>query len=169
MKSKSFSGNDRVGQLFCGKRLSICYNPSMKLTEEQKQRVKKIGERFDLKLIILYGSYASDAARDGSDLDIAVSGRNPIGFETQLELYSALAEVFGGIEREIDLVTLEKKDPLFLYQVGKNSQLLYGDLTEYNEFRAMAFIKYFDSNDLFRLERKLVFKYQDYLDKLYAR
>ncbi len=50
-----------------------------------------------------------------------------------------------------------------------NSQLLYGDLTEYNEFRALAFKKYLDSEDLFRLEEKLVFKYQDYLDKTYAR
>jgi len=141
----------------------------MKLTKRQVQRIEGIGGKFDLRLIILYGSYVRGTAEEGSDLDIAVSGKKAIDFEIQLELYSDLADVLGDLKRELDLVTLEKKDPLFLFQIAMNSQLLYGDLTEYNEFRALAFKKYLDSEDLFRLEEKLVFKYQDYLDKTYAR
>ena len=141
----------------------------MKLTKKEKRIIEKIGAKFDLKFMLLYGSYAKKTAQKGSDLDIAVSGKKPIDFETQLELYSALAEVFGDLKRELDLVVLEKKDPLFLYQIAKSSQLLYGDLTEYNEFRAMAFKNYMDSKDLFRLEEKLVLKYQEHLEKTYAR
>ena len=140
----------------------------MKLTKKEKQRIEEIGQKFDLKLMILYGSYARESAQKGSDLDIAVLGKKPIDFETQSELYSALAEVLGELKRELDLVILEKKDPLFLYQIAKNSQLLYGDLTEYNEFRAFAFKNYLDSKDLFRLEKKLVFRYQEYLDRIHA-
>jgi len=142
----------------------------MELTKEQKIKIEKIGKKFDLKLMVLYGSYAKGTPRKESDLDIAILGKGSIDFETEMKIYSDLADIFGDNEnKELDLVNLEKKDPLFLYQIAKNSRLLYGDLTDYNEFRAFAFKNYFDSNDIFQLEKKLVLKYQDYLNKTYVR
>ena len=89
----------------------------MKLTKRQVQRIEGIGGKFDLRLIILYGSYARGTAQEKSDLDIAVSGKKAIDFEIQLELYSDLAEVLGDLKRELDLVTLEKKDPYFYFRL----------------------------------------------------
>ncbi len=65
---------------------------------------------------------------------------------------------------------LTKKEKRTIEEIGTKFDLkfmlLYGDLTEYNEFRAMAFKNYMDSKDLFRLEEKLVLKYQEHLEKL---
>lgn len=142
----------------------------MKLFQKEKEKIAKIGKKFNLKLIIIYGSYAKGIYKKRSDLDIAILGKKSIDFKTELKIYSDLANLFGDSEnRELDLVNLEKKDPLFLYQIAKNSQLLYGNLTVYSEFKAFAFRNYFDSNDIFQLERKLVLKYQDYLNKIYVR
>lgn len=141
----------------------------MDLTQSQKQKIEEVGKAHNLKLILLHGSYVNGKARKDSDLDIAFLGKKPIDFREQLEIHAELAGVFGDSrERELDTKSLHRRDPLFVYQVAKNSQLLFGDVSDYNEFRAYAFKNYFDSQDLFRLEKKLIYKFQDYLNKKYA-
>jgi predicted nucleotidyltransferase len=142
----------------------------MQLTQEQQQKIEEVGRKYRLKFILLHGSYATDKIRRGSDLDIALLGEKPIEFEELSAIYSDLAEVFGDDpQRELDIKSLHKADPLFCYQVAKDSQLLYGDITDFNEFRAYAFSNYFDSKDLFHLEKKLIQKFQNYLNQKYAR
>jgi len=147
----------------------FCYNLCMELSEEQRQKLRELGEKFDLELVLLYGSRIKGTSHEGSDVDIAVFTKKPIDFRTFLSLYSALSEVLAPLEGELDLVDLRGKGPLFLYQIFANSWLLYGDPTAYNEFRAFAFRNYFDSRDIFRLEKILVHRYQEYLNKTYAR
>ncbi len=141
----------------------------MIITDKQKQQIEQTGKGHNLKLILLYGSYAKGRNQDKSDLDLAVLGEKAISFEEMLSIYRALEKIFGNKkERELDIVSLHRADPLFCYQVAKGSQLLYGDLTDYNEFRAYAFTRYFDSKDLLNLEKILTEKFQTYLNKQYA-
>ncbi len=142
----------------------------MQLTQEQQQKIEEVGRKYRLKFILLHGSYATDKIRRGSDLDIALLGEKPIEFDELSAIYNDLAEIFGDDpQRELDIKSLHKADPLFCYQVAKDSQLLYGDLTDFNEFKAYAFSNYFDSKDLFHLEKILVKKFQNYLNQKYAR
>jgi predicted nucleotidyltransferase len=142
----------------------------MRLTEEQQQKIAEVGRKYRLRFILLHGSYATNKVRRDSDLDIALLGERPIGFEELLAMHGDLAEIFGDDpQRELDIKSLHKADPLFCYQVTKDSQLLYGDPTDFNEFKAYAFSNYFDSKDLFHLERILIQKFQTYLNQKYAR
>jgi len=127
-----------------------------------------IGTKYGLKLIILHGSYATGRIRPNSDLDIGILGREPLDDETILNIFSDVERVFGNNnERELDIKSLHRIDPLFCYHVAKDSQLLYGDITDYNEFRAYAFKLYHDSDDLFKLEGLLAEKYQEHLNRKY--
>ncbi len=136
----------------------------MKLTQVQKQKIQVIGRKYDLQLILLYGSYAKDTPHKGSDFDIALLGKKPIEFKKLLNISSALEKVFGNsADRELDVSSLHRDDPLFRFEVTKSSQLLYGNESEYTEFKAYAYQSYFDAQDLFRLESALVNKYQDNL------
>ncbi len=142
----------------------------MFITDEQKQKIEEIGKKYNLKLILLYGSYAEGKNQDKSDLDLAVLGEKPIELETLPSLYGDLEQVLGNEkERELDVASLHRIDPLFCYQVVKDSVLLYGNLTDYNEFKAYAFSRYFDSKDLFNLEKTLTIKFQSYLNRKYVR
>ena len=134
----------------------------MRLTQEQQQKIEEVGRKYRLKFILLHGSYATGKVKSGSDLDIALLGEKLIEFEELVAIYSGLAEIFGdNPQRELDIKSLHKADPLFRYQVAKDSQLLYGDLTDFNEFKAYAFSNYFDSKDLFHLEKILIQKLKD--------
>jgi len=140
------------------------------ITEQQKQALAEIAKAYDLKLIILHGSYATGKEHEGSDLDIAVLERTPLEFRKFLELYAKMGEVLGNtFERELDLKSLHHADPLFLHHVAKDSILLYGNSTDYNDFQAHAFVRYMDSKDLRDLENVLVHKYQAHLNQTYAR
>jgi predicted nucleotidyltransferase len=142
----------------------------MRLTEEQQQKIAEVGRKYRLRFVLLHGSYVTNKVRRDSDLDIALLGERPIGFEELLAMHGDLAEIFGDDpQRELDIKSLHKADPLFCYQVTKDSELLYGDPTDFNEFKAYAFSNYFDSKDLFHLERILIQKFQTYLNEKYAR
>jgi len=142
----------------------------MHLTQEQQQNIDGVGRKYCLKFILIHGSYATGKMKTGSDLDIALLGEKLIEFEELLAIYSDLAEIFGdNPRRELDIKSLHKADPLFCYQVAKDSQLIYGDPTDFNEFKAHAFSNYFDSKDLFHLEEILIQKFQNYLNQKYAR
>lgn len=141
----------------------------MHLTKVQKIKIENVGKRYNLKLILLHGSYAKGSHKSESDLDIAYLVNKPDDLQTYLGIYSELEDIFGcNSKRELDVKSLHKVDPLFCYQVAKYSQLLFGNLQDYNEFRAYAFRIYNDAKDLFILEKLLVLKYQKYLDKKYA-
>ena len=141
----------------------------MHITQEEQQKIEEVGRKYRLRFVLLHGSYATNKAKAGSDLDIALLGEKPIEFEELLAIYSNLEEIFGDHpRRELDIKSLHKADPLFCYQVARDSQLLYGDRTDFNEFKAHAFSNYFDSKDLFHLEKILIQKFQNYLNQKYA-
>lgn len=141
----------------------------MELTKKQKIKIDNIGKKYNLKLLLLHGSYATDKQKKGSDIDIAYLCNGPVDPDIYLDIYPEIEEVFGSHpESELDIKPMRKLDPLFCYQIAKNSQLLYGNLQDYSEFCAYAFRFYHDSKDLFKLEEFQVSKYQKYLDKKYA-
>ena len=126
------------------------------LDPQQIEELSSIGRRYDLKLIVLHGSYATGKAHSHSDLDMAVLGKNEIEREKFLNLHSEVFELLGNHpERDLDLKTLHRKDPLFLYEVMRDSKLLYGNPSDYHQLKAYAYRLYQDSRDLRRLENLL--------------
>lgn len=141
----------------------------MTLTAEEKQALQEIGHSHDLRFVILHGSYAKGTPRPGSDLDIAIVGKERISFDTLFKIHGELASIFGDDrERELDLKTLQGVDPLFRYFVVRDGVLLFGNSTEYNEFKAYAFRDFVDSQDLRALEETLLRKSIRILTERYA-
>ncbi|MBR4743920.1 MAG: nucleotidyltransferase domain-containing protein [Oscillospiraceae bacterium] len=72
--------------------------------EELKTRVSPIAEKYGLKAVYLFGSYARNEATDDSDVDIMIdrTGSRIRSMFDMGGLYSDLQESIG---KEIDLVT----------------------------------------------------------------
>lgn len=84
-------------------------------------------------------------------------------------MYFELEDIFvNNLDKELDFKSLHGADPYFTYKVAKDSQLLFGKQIDYDEFRAYALKVYFDSKDLRELEKRMVEKYQNYLNLNYA-
>jgi len=141
----------------------------LNLTELQKKKIKEIGEKHGLKLLLLHGSYATGNERKDSDIDIAALGRNKLDYKILSKMYSELENLFiDDLDKELDFKSLHGADPYFIYKVAKDSQLLFGGQMDYDEFRAYAYRVYFDSKGLRELEKRMVTKYQNYLNLNYA-
>jgi uncharacterized protein len=141
----------------------------MEINDLQKEKIKAIGEKYNLKLIILHGSYAKGEQKPGSDLDIAVVGKNHTDNDVFLSLHLELAGIFGNSRtRELDVKELKNPTPLFLYEATKDGILLFGNELDFLELQAYANRLYHDSKKLFELESKLAKRYQKYLNQKYA-
>jgi uncharacterized protein len=142
----------------------------IELNKEQKKQLKAVAEKYGLRFIIAHGSYVTGKEHKGSDLDVAVLGRDPhLLREKIFELHNDFADIFGdGPERDLDLKTLHGTDSLFRYLVIRDGVLLCGNLTDYEEYKAYAFRDYMDSKDLRDLEMQMTLAKQAILTKLYA-
>lgn len=121
-----------------------------------KQRIRKLAKKYDLSLVLLYGSQAKGKIRKDSDIDIAVLGTKPILTGDLIALNNEFAHIFEVYN--IDVKSLHNTDPLFRYQVMLNAVLLYGRSYDFFTFKAYAFRAYHDSKDLFRLKEILIKK-----------
>ncbi|MBI4135172.1 nucleotidyltransferase domain-containing protein [Candidatus Uhrbacteria bacterium] len=135
-----------------------------------KIKLANVARKYGLRFVILYGSYATGRIHKGSDLDIAVLGSKELGGREYLNLHGEVADIFGdNSRRELDLKMLNRVDSFFRYQVVRDGVLLYGDATEYKEFKLFAQRAYDDARPLLELERALSEKYQKYLNTFTAR
>lgn len=141
----------------------------METTTQQQKMLGEIGRKYKLKLLLLHGSYATGKQRPGSDLDIAYLPNRSLSLDQQLALHSNLADVFGdNYERELDLKSLVHTDPLFQYEVARDSHLLFGQRDIYDDFRAHAFFQYLDNEPIFTLEQRLSRKLLQHFKQKYA-
>jgi len=141
----------------------------MDITTEQRGKIGEMGNKYNLRFVILHGSYAKNTVHQGSDLDIAILGKEPVDFDAQLKIFGEFEELFGNSkERELDLKTLHGVDSLFRYEVTRDGDLLFGDQTAYEEFKAYAYRDYMDSRDFRELEFSLLKKSINSLTRRYA-
>ncbi|MDP4011104.1 MAG: nucleotidyltransferase domain-containing protein [Candidatus Roizmanbacteria bacterium] len=130
------------------------------------KQIELIGKSHNLDFIILHGSKVTGRSiNPESDTDIAISRKG--GFETSeyTKLHSKFLELFGD---EIDFKTLHRKNPLFLFEVIKDGQLLYGDEACYNDFIINILNRYRDIKPLLDLREKCLEKKNIQLQQLYA-
>lgn len=140
------------------------------MIDYNKAKLNRVARKYKLKFVILHGSYATRRSHKGSDLDIAVLGKNTLTFGAELKLHGEFSGIFGdNARRELDLKTLHKVDPLFRYEVTRDGVLLYGDPTKYEEYTAMSYRAYEDARPLRALEEVLSKKYQKHLNTIAAR
>ncbi|MBU1729983.1 nucleotidyltransferase domain-containing protein [Patescibacteria group bacterium] len=137
----------------------------MKIIKKQQQEITKTGQRHNLRFIIIYGSYAKASEKEGSDLDVAVYGRDKIEFEQLLKISGELAQIFGdNRQRELDVKSLHNTNPLFRYEVVKDGQLIYGSQDDFDQYCLYAYKDYQDSKSLFQLQDVLIRKRQEHLN-----
>ncbi len=124
----------------------------MEITKNQKLKIAKIAKKFQLKLVVIFGSFVSGKNRNDSDLDIAVLSLREVSFKEQISLINELSQIFN---KNIDLSVLNKANPLLLFQASKNSILLYGSREEFLKFKLYAFNAYNDYAPYFAMEKNL--------------
>jgi len=91
------------------------------------EKLKEAALRFDLDLVVIFGSFASGQADSASDLDIAVRSRTPPEMRDAPSwkegLYLALVDAFSA--EGIDLVVMNDADPLLAAEIARGGKAVY--------------------------------------------
>lgn len=100
--------------------------------DEIKARVRPIAEKYQLKAVYVFGSYARGEANEASDIDLLVdlSGAELSGFFAIGQLYNDLETA---LQKEVDLLTTDSfeqpcrrmSDRLFREIVSKERREIY--------------------------------------------
>lgn len=96
------------------------------LIETYKHELKSLCERYDVKIMYVFGSAVTGEFSESSDVDILISFKD-ISFEkytdNYFELHDALVKLF---QRKVDLITERSlSNPYFIESIEKTKQLLY--------------------------------------------
>lgn len=124
----------------------------MRISKEQKINTAEIAKKYKLKLVVIFGSFASGKNRKDSDLDVGVISEKEILFEKQIVLTNEFSRIF---KKNIDLSVLNRANPLLLFEASRNAILLFGSQKDFFEFRLRAFHSYNDYQPFFKLENEL--------------
>lgn len=96
------------------------------LIETYKNELKSLCEKYDVKIMYVFGSAVTSDFSESSDVDILISFKD-ISFEkytdNYFELHDALVNLF---QRKVDLITERSlSNPYFIESIEKTKQLLY--------------------------------------------
>ncbi|MDP1993657.1 MAG: nucleotidyltransferase domain-containing protein [Ignavibacteria bacterium] len=129
-----------------------------------KEKIKKIAQKYNLEMVLLFGSQVNGRAKPNSDIDIAYSAQKLLSTNEKIDLNNDLCDFFK--KDIIDQVDIKNANPLLLYEISQNSKLIFGKEIDCLEFKAFAFRNYIDSESLFKLEDLLIRKRHKELGKL---
>lgn len=125
------------------------------LPDVEKDALAEVADRYDLDLVLLFGSQAKGTARKGSDTDIAVHttrpgfGRDPEADAAwEMDLFDALAAAIKAPDG-IDLVVLNRAGSTLQFQVARHGTPLYARRAGgVHAFRSYAARRYDDDQKL---------------------
>ena len=136
----------------------------------QNRKIEEIAEKYDLKMLLLFGSQAKDKKflHKESDFDVAYLSERALGGKEIIDLNCDFIDMFR-CDR-VDLMDLKRAKPFLRYEIAKNSKLLYGNEIDYLEFKAFAFRDYINHGRLFEIEDLLINrKHQLLREKIYGK
>ena len=126
-------------------------------TPEQNNNLKNLAKKYNLKLLILFGSHAQGKTHAKSDYDIAALSRKPKELRRAVgEFGSDCAKALHIESDKVDISLLDRANPLLLHEVSKNGVLLYGTQYDFDNFNAYCYKQYIDYRPFFDLEEKTV-------------
>ena len=88
-----------------------------------KTRIETLAEKYDLSLLLLFGSQATGKTHKESDVDVAYLSSEKIAFEEEVNIDTDLIEIFKN--NEVQLVNIKKASPLLLKKIVEGCIILY--------------------------------------------
>jgi len=124
----------------------------MEITDKQNKKIAEIAKKYQLKLVLLFGSRVLGKTHKESDFDVAYLAGKKLTFDEENLLNYEFTNIFG--HDRVDTVDIKKAPPLFFYGIFQDCQILFQeDEMIFPTYRAYAFKKYVETKPF--LEKSL--------------
>ncbi|MBI2401677.1 MAG: nucleotidyltransferase domain-containing protein [Gemmatimonadetes bacterium] len=125
---------------------------ALELALPAPDRLADVVRRHGIRLLLLHGSQAKGRLHAKSDLDLAVQLEDPD--RNPFELAADLQALFP--KYQVDVVSLNRADPLLAWQVCRDARLLAGDPTAFANRCLYAWRRYVEYRPFLELEARAV-------------
>lgn len=88
-----------------------------------KREVKKLADKYNLSLVLLFGSQADGKTHSESDFDVSYLADTSLSFDEEVAINSCLIEVFKN--NNVQLVNIKKASPLLQKRMVDNCVVLF--------------------------------------------
>ena len=95
------------------------------ISAEMKNAIADIARAHRLRLVVLYGSVARDTETAMSDVDIGILGETLLSHEDEARIGEEIARAAD--MANVEVRSLHRVSPLFLYQVMSEGVVLFAD------------------------------------------
>ncbi len=118
----------------------------MKLEKTDIQKIISfLQSKMKLRLLVLYGSYASGHATRQSDIDLAFIADEDVGsYEIRIKLASDLASLMQ--VESVDLINMKTIDDVFRFVIVSTGEIVYQD-GDFDAYLDLAYTKYLQLNE----------------------
>lgn len=116
----------------------------MPSVEQLRHRLSPLFKEKNLRLVLLFGSGASEKRHKHSDIDLAFL------FDQPVDILSLTNRVIRLLHTDnIDIIDLKRASPLLRFSAVENGKLIYEkEQGMFNEFYSLAFRMYVDTKKL---------------------
>lgn len=122
----------------------------MDLRSNRKKQIEKLAKRYNLTLLLLFGSQATGHTHSESDVDVAYLSDRVLSFNEEIGLNTELTQVFQN--NQISLVNLKKAPPLLLKQIATRAVVLSESVPHaFEELYLRALRSYEEARPIFDL------------------
>lgn len=130
------------------------------LQEKSKKIIKKLAKKYNIKLVILFGSALKDKKlRFKNDIDLAILADKEFYENDYSNFRFELSDVADLEKKEIDTVPISAQNPLLLYDIFQEGEpIYYRSEEEYAEIRSWARWSYEDNSRFFKGQKELLEK-----------
>lgn len=125
----------------------------MVISEDICWKIEEIAARYDLMLVILFGSRAKGRARVDSDTDIAVKATRLLETRDILKLEADFDNIF----RSSEVIDLRSAPVLLLANISRDGLLLYEkERSIFTEFKIQAINQYLEYKPYLEKRRAMI-------------
>lgn len=127
------------------------------ISDASKKLIKELAVKYDLKLVMLFGSASRDTEQKNSDIDIAILGNSNFYEKDYSKFLYDMAKIEDVEKREIEVVPISDRNPILLKNIFDGGIPLYiKNQTEYQKIRNWARFSYEDNAKFFHGREKMI-------------
>lgn len=121
----------------------------------ESEQIAKLANKFNLDLIILFGSQARGTTHAQSDTDIAVRANHKLSIDERIDIALAFDQFY----KDVEIADIKSASPLLLAAITKDSKLLFEAQPDlFHDFKLYALNSYFDFKPVLDRQNAIVKK-----------
>lgn len=127
----------------------------MEITTQQQKDIKGVADKYDLSLVVLFGSAATGQTHKNSDVDIALKSHRALELMDEARLNGEFCRIFR--RNDVDVVNLAHAQPLLMKQIADQGIVLYASQPGlFERFVLYALQRYAEAKPLFEMNEAAV-------------